>query len=189
VTIAVEWLRLGLVQPIGVSKFRKGTAVTTPVDTSWPSPPTVIPAVPSAQVPKKRHVWRWVLITLAVFGVGIVACTAALSHSISTSIKTSETAGLADVDGAHATLSAPDAIGAQYVNAQVTNHSSKASNYLITAAVESPDGKTQYDTSTLVVLRLAPGQTTQVKGIVAASSPIPADAVVRITGVIRTASV
>jgi hypothetical protein len=60
---------------------------------------------------------------------------------------------------------------------------------LITAAVESPDGKTQYDTSTLVVLRLAPGQTTQVKGIVAASSPIPADAVVRITGVIRTASV
>ena len=163
--------------------------MTSPVATPpFPAPSTVVPAAPSAQAPKKRHVWRWVLITLAVFAIGIVACTAAVGHSIKASIETSQTAGLADVDSAHATLSEPDAIGAQYVNLQVTNHSSKASNYLIEASVESPDGKTQYDTTTLFVQNLGPGQTTKAKGLVIASD-VPADAVVHITGAQRTASV
>lgn len=162
--------------------------MTTAVETPFPAPSIVVPAAPSAQAPKKRHVWRWVLITLAVFVIGIVACTAAVSHSIKTTIETSQTAGPADVDSAHVTLSAPDAIGAQYVNLQVTNHSSKASNYLISASIESLDGKTQYDTTTLIVQNLGPGQATKAKGLVVASD-VPADAVVHITGVLRTASV
>jgi hypothetical protein len=38
------------------------------------------------------------------------------------------------------------------------NHSSKTSNYLITVAFESPDGKTQLDTGNAVVNNLASGQ-------------------------------
>ena len=46
----------------------------------------------------------------------------------------------------------------------ITNTSSKPSNYLGTLAWESPDGKTQYDTSPVVANNLAPGQTTSVDG-------------------------
>ena len=44
----------------------------------------------------------------------------------------------------------------------VTNHSSKASNYIITVAFDSPDGKTQLDTGNADVQNLAPGQNTSV---------------------------
>lgn len=43
----------------------------------------------------------------------------------------------------------------------VTNHSSKASNYIITVAFDSPDGKTQLDTGNANVQNLAPGQSSQ----------------------------
>lgn len=42
----------------------------------------------------------------------------------------------------------------------VTNNSSKASDYSITVAFESSDGKTQYDTGLAAVSNLAPGQST-----------------------------
>ena len=41
---------------------------------------------------------------------------------------------------------------------QVLNHSTKASDYLITVAFDSPDGKTQLDTGNANVQNLAPGQ-------------------------------
>lgn len=40
----------------------------------------------------------------------------------------------------------------------VTNHSSKASNYIVTIAMESPDGKTQIGTALVSVDNLGPGQ-------------------------------
>jgi hypothetical protein len=42
----------------------------------------------------------------------------------------------------------------------ITNHSSKASDYTVTVAFESPDGKTQLDTGNAVVAHLASGQST-----------------------------
>ena len=42
-------------------------------------------------------------------------------------------------------IAAPDILGFRVVDLKVTNHSSERSNYLIMVAVESADGKTQYD--------------------------------------------
>jgi hypothetical protein len=42
----------------------------------------------------------------------------------------------------------------------VTNHSSKRSTYFITVALESPDSKTKYDDTIVIVNGLEPGQTT-----------------------------
>lgn len=47
----------------------------------------------------------------------------------------------------------------------ITNTSSKTSNYLGTLAWVSPDGKTQFDTSPLSANNLAPGQTASVDGL------------------------
>jgi len=43
---------------------------------------------------------------------------------------------------------------------KVTNHSSKASDYIITIAFDSPNGKTQFDTGDAIINNLGPGQTT-----------------------------
>ncbi len=43
---------------------------------------------------------------------------------------------------------------------EVLNHSSKSSDYIITVAFDSPDGKTQLDTGTALVNNLAPNQQT-----------------------------
>ncbi len=43
---------------------------------------------------------------------------------------------------------------------QVLNHSSKSSDYIITVAFDSPDGKTQLDTGDATVSNLAAGQKT-----------------------------
>lgn len=44
-------------------------------------------------------------------------------------------------------------------NITVTNRSSKASNYIITIAFNSPDGSQQLDTATAIVNNLSPNQT------------------------------
>lgn len=62
----------------------------------------------------------------------------------------------------------PDELGNASAQVVVTNHSSKSSNYLITIAMESKDGKTQVGTGNVVVNNLGPGQ---------ASSPQTADSV------------
>ncbi|MBL7501262.1 hypothetical protein I6A84_13160 [Frankia sp. CNm7] len=56
------------------------------------------------------------------------------------------------------TACAPDEAGWAAAAVTVTNHSSKASNYIITILMESPDGKTQIGTGLVSVSNLAPGQ-------------------------------
>lgn len=68
----------------------------------------------------------------------------------------------------------------------ITNTSSKPSNYLGTLAWESPDGKTQYDTSPVVANNLAPGQTTSVDGF--SGKPGQAGAICKIVDSTRLAS-
>lgn len=71
----------------------------------------------------------------------------------------------------------------------VTNHSSKRSDYLITLALESADGKTQIDTADIFVQNLEPGQASPQQGIfLGTNSKPPADSKVVLKSVERTAS-
>jgi hypothetical protein len=82
-----------------------------------------------------------------------------------------------------------DAIGIRRPVLEITNNSSKRSNYIIELALESSDGKTQYDTTTGSASNVDPGQTTggSVIGFTKAKNA-PADAVVKIKSVSRTAA-
>lgn len=56
------------------------------------------------------------------------------------------------------TACAKDSLGDISAKVLITNHSSKASNYLVTLAFDSPDGKTQLGTGLAAVNDLQPGQ-------------------------------
>ena len=71
------------------------------------------------------------------------------------------------------TACTPDAAGFAAAKVVVTNHSSKASNYIINIVMESPDGKTQIGTGLVSVNGLAPGQ---------ASSPQDASSLQSVNG-------
>jgi hypothetical protein len=72
----------------------------------------------------------------------------------------------------------------------VTNHSSKRSNYIIEVSLESADGKTQLDTTTVAVENLEPRQaskqTAQFVGMI--NKPLPAGAKTVLKSVDRLAS-
>jgi hypothetical protein len=57
----------------------------------------------------------------------------------------------------------PDSLGQLDATLRVTNHSSKASNYMITVVFESPDGSTQLDSTIAAVNNLASGQKSDVE--------------------------
>lgn len=57
-----------------------------------------------------------------------------------------------------------DDLGFFQALAKVTNHSSKRSNYIIEIAFDSKDGKTQLDTTSVIVNNLEPGQSSNQKG-------------------------
>jgi hypothetical protein len=72
------------------------------------------------------------------------------------------TGAFADVTVSKCALAANELEGPS-ATLTVVNHSSKQSNYIITVAFDSPDGKTQLDTGTATVENLNPGQTTSVE--------------------------
>src|SRR5262249_55135208 len=76
------------------------------------------------------------------------------------------------------------------VSAQITvkNNSSKRSDYIVTIAAESPDHKTQYGDTPVVVNGLEPGQTTTTKDAFLTTSEIPANAIAVVKEVQRTSS-
>lgn len=55
-----------------------------------------------------------------------------------------------------------DTLESPVAHLTITNHSSKSSNYLVTIAFDSKDGKTQIDTGIASADNLLPGQATQV---------------------------
>jgi hypothetical protein len=169
--------------------------VTNPA--SWAPPgATRIPAAPSAQR-GRRHVGRWILIMFAILiGISVGVSAGNTKHTTTTQSTTeakstvsSISQGLgardASADVGTPIMAPPDSIGFQEITAPVTNHSSQRSNYWITAAIESADGSIQYDTVTMSVRGLEPGQTGTAKGM---GSAAPAGARVRITQVERLAS-
>ena len=74
-----------------------------------------------------------------------------------------------------------------YGEVKITNNSSKRSDYFVTVAAESPDGATRIDETMVSVMGLDPGQNATEKGIF--SKDVPADAVLKVLEVQRTASV
>ena len=70
----------------------------------------------------------------------------------------------ADVAVASCALSDNQFEGPQ-ANLTVTNHSSKASNYIIEVVFETTDGGTQLDTGNATITNLAPNQTANEKAV------------------------
>ena len=180
---------------------------------SMPTPPPQAPAAPqfapaaapvnmiAQAAPKKRHVFRWLLLGVVaiVVIVGIAAAGKKTKSAAPASPSSAPAGGSvttvskgigardASKDVSNLAIADPDAIGIRYVSAKVTNNSSKRSNYFIEVAIESADGKTQIDTTTLVVSNLEPGQSTDTKSP-ATTKDVPADAKVTLKSVTRLAA-
>jgi hypothetical protein len=81
-----------------------------------------------------------------------------------------------------------DGYGFASVKVTVTNNSSERSDYFIDIALQSPGGGNQYDTTTVFVQNLEPGQTKKDKGQFLSTGHVPNSAVVVIKSIQRTAS-
>jgi hypothetical protein len=80
----------------------------------------------------------------------------------------------------------PPEFGLSHVRIPVTNNSSKRSDYWIEMSVTSADGATQYDTTIATLSNVEPGQSATAETVI--TKDFPADALVKITEVQRTAS-
>jgi hypothetical protein len=172
-----------------------------------PNPTSSRADFPQFQVtpPTKRRRWPWILVgvvgTFVVLGGGCAALIGGAAKQVADSAaKQAEVAaeggvsnGIGSQDAAAdvgtPTMAAPDAIGIVYVQLPVTNHSSGRSDYFIDVAIESADGATQLGTTSAFVQGLEAGQSTTAEAMVADAGSLPADAVIRITAVQRTASI
>jgi hypothetical protein len=174
--------------------------MTTAPTQNDPQHPSAPPAPPGPVPPKKKsHKLRWTLIGLTggVIGIVIIVVSAAGGGTATTNTPTTNQSpgvsrGIGSQDasgdiklGSYTT----DAIKVGHVQVTVTNHSSKRSDYMITVALESADGHTQYDTADVYAQNLEPGQTTSQDGIFASTSTNPpATAKLVLKSVERTAS-
>lgn len=96
---------------------------------------------------------------LAVLLGGVLTLAASGNSDDKTPVKGGEkNPAAADVSITNCAVSSNEFMGPS-ATLSVVNNSSKASNYLITIAFESPDGATQLDTGNASVQNLAPGQT------------------------------
>lgn len=100
------------------------------------------------------------VISAAVVGASVVVLAASGSSSKSGDSKSSSGSHPAedDVKVSACAVSDNQFLGPS-AKLSVTNNSSKPSNYLVSVAFESADGKTQLDTAGATVQNLAPGQT------------------------------
>lgn len=112
--------------------------------------------------------WKITVIVLAgLAGLGLAGCGATdagsagkvTSGSTAAAAASSSPSGIAHAEDVKITACGNiGAAGGPAATAVITNHSSKPSNYLVTIAFESADGKTQYGTGTITVQDLNPGQ-------------------------------
>jgi hypothetical protein len=138
---------------------------------------------------KKKRTWI-IATVLLLIGAGIAG-----GSNSSTSSGGSGNSGVSSGLGANdasgdvtdVQIGSPDILGLRSVTLQVTNHSSKRSDYVIDLSVESADGATQYDTTTALVNNVEPGQTANPDAF-PLTKRIPDDAVVKVKTVERTAS-
>lgn len=121
--------------------------------------------------PKKRKKWPWIVggVILLIIIIAVASSAGSNSSNNNASPKASNSSkannGTARSPLDHredVTISscATDAsLNAPSAKVTVKNSSSKPSDYIVTIAFNSPDGKTQYDTGIASVSNLAPGQT------------------------------
>jgi hypothetical protein len=175
--------------------------MTTAPTQNEPQHPSARPAPPGPVPPKKKsHKLRWTLLGLGGIVAIIAIATAAAGGAAKTTTPSTPTnnqspgvsRGIGSQDatgdvklGSYTT----DVIKVGHVGVTVTNHSSKRSDYMITVALESADGRTQYDTADVYVQNLEPGQSTSQDGIFTnTSTNPPATAKLVLKSVERTAS-
>jgi hypothetical protein len=152
---------------------------------------------------KKSHKLRWLFIAIAAFVVLIAIISAASGGSKDSKSGSNSTAkpasgasagiskGLGSSDAsADVTLGKPDASNGFSIDVpiNVTNHSSKRSDYFVDISLVSADGKTQYDTALAAIQNLDPGQKSTDKASFLKLTTMPAGAKVIIKSVQRTAS-
>lgn len=173
------------------------TTAPTQHDPQHPSAP---PPPPGPIQPKKKsHKLRWALLGVGgIVGIIIVISTAAGGGTTNTpsTPTTNQSPGVSHGIGSQNASGdvklgsyTTDAAQFGHTGVTITNHSSKRSDYMITVALESADGHTQYDTADVYVQNLEPGQTTSQDGIFAnAPTNPPATAKLVLKSVERTAS-
>jgi len=137
----------------------------------------------------------WVLGIVGVLSIGVLGASGASSGGASksntpsaggaASSGTAAAGGGASNDVVIATCAADD-LGDLKATLTVTNNSSKRSDYLISVAFESTDGKTQLDTTSALVSSLEPGQNTSTDAV--SFKKAPAGFTCRVTDINRFAS-
>jgi hypothetical protein len=139
---------------------------------------------------KKKLLARRALLVLLL--VVAVAATAASGEEEKSADKGGVSKGLGTAD-ASGDVSAPSIVRdgegefqLVYGQVTVTNNSSKRSDYFVTVVAVSSDGSVRHDETMVSVMGLEPGQTSTEKGLF--SKDIPADAVLKVNEVQRTAS-
>ena len=188
--------------PARPSRYAPSPVNDTTQPPGWAAPPPPaplpqpVPPVPPPVPPKKSHKLRNTLLGIVGLIVAIVVATNAgggSKHSGSSNSGSSNSGVSRGVAAQDATgdvklgpLQAPDVLGIRYETVTVVNHSSKRSDYVIDVAVQSADGKTQYDTGTALINNVDPGQTAGDK--VMFTNHIPAGGKIVLKTVERTAS-
>ena len=183
-----------------------------------PPPPPIAPAPISAKEAKaqakaakayakaQRPFWKKKRVLLPVALIALIvlimavsggddnknnstASTTASSGSTASGVSKGIGANDAAADVTVVKLGDVDVLGFRKAELKITNNSSKRSNYIIELSLESADGKTQLDTSTVTATNVDPGQSTG--GNVLPFTKVknaPADAVIKIKTVSRTAA-
>jgi hypothetical protein len=137
---------------------------------------------------------RLAIVAVVVLGIAVVAASGSSSKSGSSTPGSSaaSTGGshpaTADVAITKCALASNDLEGPD-ASLQVLNHSSKSSNYIITIAFDSPDGKTQLDTGNATVSNLAAGQKTSTDAPSLKSELRGQKFVCKVADVLRTSAV
>jgi hypothetical protein len=136
---------------------------------------------------RKKRYWALAILAL-VIGVAVASGGGSKSSNTpSSGVSSGLGASDATADVTSIQVGAPDALGLRSVTLVVTNHSSERSDYAIELSIESPDGKTQYDTSFATVLNLEAGQTSAPTAF-PITKQVPDDAVAKLKTVQRTAA-
>lgn len=148
-------------------------------DVSWGPPPAGWKLWADDRSFFARHKVLTVLGVLAILFVGLItvivfAAGTAVKHAVDNA-KTGTGVLSHPEDFAIATCKT-DSQGNLAATVTITNHSSKSSNYLGTLVWQTPDGKTQLDTSPIVANSLLPGQSTTVNAFSVTAAPTAANA-------------
>lgn len=129
-------------------------------------------------------------IRVLVVGVATIAtagaCGSSKAKSSDNGSKSVQAAGSGAADVALGACSNDSTLNLGEAQVTITNHTSKTSNYLVTIAADSADGKTQIGTGNASAENLQAGQSTTVKAQF--TEAIPAGAVCKVAQVDRYAS-